>query len=297
MWYHHWRPVYDSFLRLNSKIRHPALVGMRGERPFEHRIETLAARRDRHALEALAAQQIGRAGAEERVVRRLDARQWKRGLEHAPVGVGVDQERTELVPEPERPVRRPAKRLDVEVAAREQLAAADQRIDRHRAGGVRVARHVRDDREVDLSIRVTERESRPQLDPAGAAGLGMEVWIDLVKAQQGVGRVRLGPEAVVLHQQEAAVTGAQHRGNALHGLGVEKRRRAAVRRGDELPGRRTGSEAVGGELREGHELLRLGAATRAGQARASAEAPDRTPPAMPSTSLASLAPPSVRALA
>ena len=95
------------------------LIGVRDERPFEHRIEEPSVVGHRHPFEALAARQVRRGAAQERIVGRLHAGQRDRGLEHAAARVGVDQKRPELVAEPERPVGHLTERLDIEVGAGE----------------------------------------------------------------------------------------------------------------------------------------------------------------------------------
>ena len=112
----------------------------------------------------------------------------RRAEEHA-VGVEVDDERPELVADPERPVRCALHRLDVEVAAGEQAL-----------GGVLV-----DDREADDVVRITERDEVVDDDLSAAAGGGLPVRRDVVQAQQEVGRVLDRPEAVVGHRPEGAV--------------------------------------------------------------------------------------------
>ena len=129
--------------------------------------------------------------------------------------VGVDQERAELVAEPERSVRGLAERLDIEVSAGQQPAAADlivhgNGVIRHQGvAGIEFA--IRDDGEVDFPIGVAERDERMRFDGAATAVFGAEVRFDPVDAQHVILRVVLGAESIVAHHQEVAVPGFQHR--------------------------------------------------------------------------------------
>jgi hypothetical protein len=70
-----------------------------------------------------------RAAGEEGILGRSHPRQWIRRLEDPTGRVGVDQERLELIAEPQRAIRGDAHRFDVEVTTGQQTVAANVRID------------------------------------------------------------------------------------------------------------------------------------------------------------------------
>src|SRR5262249_6908190 len=248
------------------------LVRIGGERTLEQGVEETAIRRQRHPFEPLAAGQVRRR-ASERVVRRPDSGERNRRLQDTARRVGVDEERTELIAEPEAAVGELPERLDVEIAPGEETASSDGWIDGDRAPRIRAT--VGHDRETDLVVGVPQVEMERDADRSGPAGPGREVRGDLVDAQQVVRRVRLRAEAVVGHREIAAILRTQDRGEALHRLPADERRHATIRRTDELPRGGPERERFGRQYGTSHERGRLrGAGERAGEPRESQE-PDR----------------------
>jgi hypothetical protein len=103
-----------------------------------------------------------------RLARRAHAGERDRLLEHLPGGVGVEEERAELVAEPQRAAAVDPERLDVEVPA----------------GEVALLRGLVDELEGDPVVRVAEVDRALDLDVAA-------VGPDGVYAQQERVRVRL----------------------------------------------------------------------------------------------------------
>ena len=191
------------------------LVGVVGEGALEDRVDVLAVRRAAHRLEAAARTDPGGlAGLEVGVLRGHAVRERHRRLQQLAGRAHVEEERAELVTDPERPVGRTHQGLDVEV----------------RAGQQPVGGGVVDDREVDLVVRVAQRDEALDLDPAGPAVAGLPLGLDDVDAKQEVGGVGLGAEAVVRLGVEAAVVALDHGGEARDHLAGE-RAGTAVRRG------------------------------------------------------------------
>ena len=200
-----------------------------GDRAFEDRVQGLAVARERHRLEAVGAAEVARAAEQVRVVGRAhgrvaaDARDADRRLEDLAVGVGVDDERPELLAEPERPVRCLAHRLDVEVAAGQDALV----------GGLV------DDRERELAVGIAERDRPADHDVAAPAPPRPPARAHLVQAQDERARVGLVAEAVVGHRVEVAVPGVEQRREAADGLGgVRRGRRIGVRDAGEGRGER-----------------------------------------------------------
>jgi hypothetical protein len=124
----------------------------------------------------------------------------------------VEQERAELVAEPEATLGVPAYRLDVEVGPGQEPIV-----------GLLVR-----DLERDLSIRVAQLYKLPDRDlPASPVG-GLEVRVDSVGAQLEVRGVAFLAEAVIGHRLKLSVSGFQHRRDATNGLAFEGRRSAAL---------------------------------------------------------------------
>ena len=172
-----------------------------------------------------------------RSVGRADAvGQRDRRLQHAAARVRVEQERPELVAEPERAVACDAQRLEVEVAAGEQPVAAP----------------LGDDRERHLAPRVAQRDPVADRDVAVAAAARLEVGPHAVDAQQERARVGLRAEAVVGHRVERVAAGrVEQRREAADRLArARRRRRLGVRRAGER--RRRGR--VGGQDRAPDQL-------------------------------------------
>ena len=111
-------------------------------------------------------------------------------------------------------------------------------------------------------VRVPEGDEALDVDPARSAVGGLPLRLDDIDAEQEVGGVRLGAEAVVRLGVEAAVVALDHCGEAGDHLAGE-RAGAPVGRGRQGAGRRAGLEVVRGERgpgdqRRGLDLVRLG---------------------------------------
>jgi hypothetical protein len=131
-------------------------------------------------------------------------------VQHAPVGVGVQQEGTELVSEPERPVVCALHRLDVEVGAGQDSLRAE----------------VIDDGERDLVARVVQLDVAQHRDRPRAALRRLEIRLDEVHAKLEVRRVLDRAVAVVRHDPVAAPAGGQCGRESLHRLACEWNRHA-----------------------------------------------------------------------
>ncbi len=214
---------------------------------------------------------------QERVLRRPHARELDRRLEDPAVRRDVEEERAELLADPEGPVGGADERLRVEVEAgqdpRRRVAAA-----RRRGGGERVEREagerrsplrVAGDRPRDAPVGVVE-DDRPV--DRGAGGV-VPAGIDPVEDELEVGRVRPPGVAVVGERPPRPELAGHHAREALDRLrgevGPAGRAADAVGGGgrplgggEERPGRRrAGPERGGREDAAGDEArLRLGAA-------------------------------------
>ena len=160
----------------------------------------------------------------------VDIRQRDRRFEHAAAGIGMQQERAELVAEPQRAVRCALHRLDVEVGTGQ-----------HPCFG-----KVVDDRERNPAVRIAQLDMAQHVDAAGTAARGFQVGAHRVDAQIEVGRVLQAAVTVVGHHREAAVGVAQHRRKALHRLAIDERWCDAIdrRAAEVLAGRRSGGEGL-----------------------------------------------------
>jgi hypothetical protein len=106
----------------------PPRVGVVAERALQHRVQPLAVDASGHALEpAAGGEGPGVRIGEEGVLRRLDARQRHRRLQHLAGGVDVEQERAKLLTEPEAAVLGPSHRLQVEVGPGQQPIRPEER--------------------------------------------------------------------------------------------------------------------------------------------------------------------------
>ena len=167
----------------------------------------------------------------------------------------MEQERAELVAEPQRAVRRLTERLDVEIGAGQEPPLTNRRIHRNRAVVVELA--VGDDRKVNAAIGVAERDERPDVNLSAAAlsSSGSPARCDRrgarsrqncsarrIRCRTSRGSRRSRPAAPRTRPEPAAVV---------------ERRHAAVGGRDELAGRRAGREGVGRKRREPLECLRL----------------------------------------
>ena len=173
--------------------------------------------------------------------------------QHLAAPVGLDQERAELVAEPQRVADR-LDRFDVEI----------------RAGQVALGRVLVDDAERHLAVGIAQERGRDVLDRAR-----LPVRLHHVEHQHGVGRVGLRAEAVVGKREERTVLQVLDTRQSLHRLALERqadagrpRRRLVGQRGDarhafgrvDPLARRSGKAAgdlqvgrrIGGRGNEGH---------------------------------------------
>ena len=129
------------------------------------------------------------------------------GASTLPVGVDVQEERAELLTDPERcRPRLPHHRLDVEVAAGQQPLGCG----------------LVDDGEGDTPSGSRREMNPPTSIAPGAAAAVSHSRRDVVQAQQEIGRVGLGAEAVVGHRPERAVAVVDHAGEAGDHLARER---------------------------------------------------------------------------
>jgi hypothetical protein len=163
----------------------------------------------------------------------------------------VQQERAELVADPERAVRRPLDRLDVEVAAGQQP----------------VLRRVVDDRERDPVVGVAQRDEALDLQAPAPADARAVVRCEPVDPQQEVGRVVLGAEAVVRLAPERPVVVGDRAGDPRDRLAGEGRG-LAVGRSDAGVARRRPGLQLGGRVQRAPQQDRLAAQPRAQRVRA-----------------------------
>ncbi len=207
-----------------------SLVGVVEVGPLHDRVEVATVGRGAHRLEPPAGRHPGLLVSEGGVLRRLAASEGDGCLEHGAVAAHVQQVGAELLPDPEGPVTGADQGLDVEVGAGEQPFT-----------GVPA-----DDRERDAVQRVPQGDEAAHLDATGATAGGLPAGADPIDAQQEVGRVGLGAEAVVRLRPEGAVGVLHHRGEAGDDLAGE-RAGAAVARGGQCSGRRPGGLEVRGQ--------------------------------------------------
>jgi hypothetical protein len=93
----------------------------------------------------------------------------------------MNQERPELVAEPQGAVMSLAQRLYVEIAAGQPAIVANGRIDGD--GAARIGGLIGHDREVDLVVGVPEGDERLHRDRSAAAGRRPEIGSNAVHAQ------------------------------------------------------------------------------------------------------------------
>ncbi len=153
-------------------------------------------------------------------------------LKHLASGIGVEQERTEFITEPQRSVRRALYRLNVEVRASQ-----------HAIRGKMVR-----DSERNLVIRIMQFDKALNLDLSTAIVAGLEFRTDGVHSEIEISRVLQATEPIIAHHQKGAVAVVEHGGEPLHGLLFEGNFLAVDRAGtEELARDRAGGERGGRE--------------------------------------------------
>ena len=227
--------------------------------PFEQRVQRPAVRADRHALEAAARRHVrllAVGDVQRRVLRCLDARRGDRGFQQLAGGVGVEQERSELLTDPERPVGSDLQRLGVEVEAGEDAGSRVGTARRRWRRGQDVDRQVGQRRTGLIAHDLPRHVMVGIAEHGGGSDLwcgSAEVRVDPVHGQLIVGRVLAGTEAVVGQGPPRVVASGDHGAEALHRLVGEVG--VAGRVVDDAVGCRVGT-VLGGE--EGADRRRAG---------------------------------------
>ena len=128
---------------------------------------------------------------------------FKKG-QHLPLAIGLQEVRTELIPNPDCTIRE-LKTFGIEIAARE----------------IPLRRPLMEDAKRNLLVRIMQKNG---IDATKRTGL--EINLVLVQIQHRIGRIGLGPKAVIGQDPETAIGHDLDPGVALQGLPLKGHRNA-----------------------------------------------------------------------